>query len=269
MQLRILAGLTFIGLTLFVMLQKDSAVSASGQPADTKKHIPVIVELFTSEGCSSCPPADALLRRLESEQPVSGAEIIVLGEHVDYWNYIGWTDRFSSKQFTERQQRYADRFNLDSSYTPQMVINGGTELNGADESRARKTIANAVLKQDGNISITVSAAYSLGDPMSVEVSVETSELLKDAHVFLAITESALEDRVDKGENAGRILKHTGVVRSLHDLGKIEATRFRQTKPLSFEGMQSANMHLVAFVQNSKTLQIMASASSRPSPLIKH
>src|SRR4051794_22393096 len=126
--------LSFMPLALLFMMM------LTPEPA---KRTPVVVELFTSEGCSSCPPADAMLRRLDESQPVPNAEIIVLGQHVDYWNYIGWTDRFSSKELTERQRQYGETFNLDSVYTPQMIVDGKTEFNGADDAAARKAIATS------------------------------------------------------------------------------------------------------------------------------
>src|SRR3954468_6648160 len=119
----------------------------SAQPApDNGQRVPVLVELFTSEGCSSCPPADRFLMRLENEQPVPGAEIIVLGQHVDYWDQQGWRDRFSSSQYTERQNQYAESFGNDQVYTPEMVVDGRREFSGSDESKAFKAIAESATR---------------------------------------------------------------------------------------------------------------------------
>src|SRR6266480_7913832 len=113
-------SIPFVGSVCFLR----AARTLTGSTGDGGTRIPVLVELFTSEGCSSCPPADALLQRLDSAQPVTGARIIVLSEHVDYWNHDGWVDPYSSRIFTDRQSAYSARFRLASPYTPEMVVEG-------------------------------------------------------------------------------------------------------------------------------------------------
>src|SRR5438105_1243271 len=179
MKPRVLAILTVTGLALFAVFQSRNTFAAD---TTSGKRVPVIVELFTSEGCSDCPPADALLRKLQETQPVPNAEIIVLGNHVDYWNHQGWTDRFSSASFSERQRQYSFAFNLDSIYTPQMVVDGHLQFNGQNESRARQAIALALRDQHANVELAASSP----DTLSVKIdSVPASA--KKAEVMLAIT----------------------------------------------------------------------------------
>src|SRR5215471_7668528 len=103
----------------------------------------VVVELFTSEGCSSCPPADVLLGRLRQEKLADGVYVIPLGLHVDYWNSLGWTDRFSSSAYSRRQEKYAELFGISGAYTPQMVVDGASQFTGSDASRAHQAILQA------------------------------------------------------------------------------------------------------------------------------
>src|ERR1043165_7446623 len=154
---------------------------------------PVVVELFTSEGCSSCPPADALLARLDKEQPVEGAEVIALAQHVDYWNNLGWADPFSAHEFSERQNEYAAHFGGDSVYTPQMVVDGGAEFPGSNSGKAFDGIARAAREPQAEGSLARVDDQTDG---ALRLSVRVVRLPKltdgdTADVLLAVTESGL------------------------------------------------------------------------------
>ena len=142
---------------------EDTAVTVAATPISAAPYngprVPVVIELFTSEGCSSCPPADALLMQLDQLSPVPGAEIIALSEHVDYWNYIGWSDPFSSGAYSERQQAYAQAMRLTGGrgdvYTPQMVVDGQFEFIGGNTAKAREAIAQAAAFPKAEVTLTV------------------------------------------------------------------------------------------------------------------
>jgi hypothetical protein len=205
---------------------------------------PVLVELFTSEGCSSCPPADQLLIQLERKQPVPGADVIVLGEHVDYWDGQVWHDRFSSHQLTERQVAYAQRFHIDGPYTPQMVVNGEWEFVGNDAAKALRTIQQAARQAKPGASISLAPAAG-----KIHVSVSNAGKHR-LDVFYAITESGLSTSVGGGENKGRQLHHTAVVRLLKRLGATRDGSFQADLPLTFaEGWNVANLSAVVFLQD--------------------
>lgn len=186
-----------------VSLKKDSsqADSASGV---------AVVELFTSEGCSSCPSADALLESLNADK--KGA-VYVLSFHVDYWNSLGWKDAFSKAEWTARQRHYVDRLHLESAYTPQAVVNGQEEFVGSNKSRLYTAVDHALHRaSSGNLRLT----SKLEDG---RIRVSFSTLQKNATVNLVLVQKEASSQVQRGENSGRKLHHINVVR---DFQKAEA-----------------------------------------------
>jgi hypothetical protein len=173
--------------------------------------VPVLVELFTSEGCSSCPPADALLERLVSEQPVPQVRIVALGEHVDYWNDLGWRDRFSDPAFTNRQVGYVRRLGRSSPYTPQVVVDGERDALGSSRAAVMAAIAAQAPRPKGEVRVRREPSGTL----RVEASWPGGAA---AGVFLAVTERRAATDVTRGENAGRRLLHASVARSLVRIG---------------------------------------------------
>jgi hypothetical protein len=232
---------------------------------------PVIVELFTSEGCSSCPPADALLASLEEQQPVPGAEIIGLEEHVDYWNHQGWIDPFSSEQWTERQQAYAAARNTESIYTPQIVVNGRTEFVGNRAQEARHTIAASTSQLQAEISLSALPSAKRGrEQFNITVGKLAETAPSDTpEVWLAITEKGLHSSVNAGENAGHDLRHASVVRLLRKLGianKTNGPSFTAQADLKLDSSwKRLNLRTIAFVQEKHSRHILAAASATLQP----
>lgn len=227
---------------------------------------PVVVELFTSEGCSSCPPADALLQQLDHAQPVGGAQLIVLSEHVDYWNHIGWTDPYSSRLFSDRQSAYSDRFGLKSVYTPQMVVDGNTEFVGNDSHLANQAVlkALALTKVAVRISgISLDASKTLQAHIDTDALPDTSKIRK-AEVYIVVALNHAESQVLRGENSGRRLTHVGVVQSLTRVGSIEAGKnFSQDVRLKLDSRTDpANLRVIAFIQQPGQKQILGVAQQR-------
>jgi hypothetical protein len=238
------------------------ALNASSSAPTAAEPTTVIVELFTSEGCSDCPPADVLLQRLIDASPVPGAQVIGLGQHVDYWDRQGWRDRFSSGAFTARQRIYAARFANASIYTPQMVVDGRAELVGSDAAAARKAIERAAAASHGVVRIEIEP----GSANKLAVSVAARDLPHEgrgdrADLFVAVTEDRLRSEVTRGENHGRTLAHAAVVRYLASIGEAasETAAARADIPIGSDWRRE-NLKVVAFVQARRDRTIVASAA---------
>jgi hypothetical protein len=221
---------------------------------------PVVVELFTSEGCSSCPAADRVLSRLPAAFP--DIEVIPLSEHVDYWNQLGWQDRFSAPLYSMRQQDYGRVFRLENVYTPEMVVNGQAEFNGSDEGRAQQEIRRAALSPRADLEMAMQSR----DVVHLKVE-HLPQGTRNADVFLVITETNIETAVRDGENKGRRLRHTGVVRSLSTVGRLEtkkAASFSADAKLNLQqDWNVENLKLVLFVQDRSNRKIVGAATLRP------
>ena len=232
------------------------AAQASPQAASAER-VPVLVELFTSEGCSDCPPADALLAKLDASQPISGAQAIVLSEHVTYWNHQGWSDPFSLDAMTARQGEYVRRFGLDSSFTPQMVVDGTEQFVGGN---ARALIA-AVEKEAKTPRQTLAITGARWDNGAAQFSLHASATA-GAKIVVVLAADATHQEVAAGENRGRTLHHTAVVRVMKEFGP-DAADGRELKlpggPLTKKNEAGGPVRLVAFLVDHKTGHVLGAA----------
>jgi hypothetical protein len=263
--------LAAVGLLLFFGSFAHEGPSAAAGPQtplaasrEEGGRTPVLVELFTSEGCSNCPPADALLARLEKTQPIAGAQIIALKEHVDYWNHLGWRDPYSSVQFSQRQSAYADSFRSDQVYTPQMIVDGRTQFVGSGERNARQAIAQAARAPKATVHLEWKQDPAAAGAIPLEVRVDSIGQATSgdlAEVYLAITEDYLHSDVLRGENAGSKFDHFAVVRELKRIGNADpraATAFAAQPVVTVAvGWKRENLRAVVFVQESRSRRILA------------
>jgi hypothetical protein len=208
----------------------------------------VLVELFTSEGCSSCPPADALLRQVNGSQTSAGQLVVGISEHVTYWNSLGWSDPFSSPLYTERQNAYSERFHLEGVYTPQMVINGAEQIVGSD----RAALLHAVQQeeeQQPRISLRILSVSVAGNTLTVNFSTSGDFPKQGADLIAVLTDDSDGSNVLHGENSGRNLAHVAVARSLSRVTRVQAAGERTVQiqiPASFQAAQGH--HLILFAQ---------------------
>ncbi len=262
-QLLVIALLTIFSSFFACNLQNSSTAAESAdvpqinensQPAnvDNKDKTPVLVELFTSEGCSSCPPAEKVLAQLESEQPNKNAEIITLALHVDYWDNIGWKDEFSSALFSQRQNVYGHALKLRQVYTPQMVVDGQKHFVGSNLSEANKAITESAKNEKANIELN-------NEENNLKIKISGIPAHENSSIFLAIAEDNLSTSVKGGENSGRKLDHTSVVRELKSIGFVtpQQNSFDNSIAVQLQPeWKKENLKFVVFVQENRSRRIL-------------
>ena len=217
------------------------------------KHKPVVIELFTSEGCSSCPPADLLLGKIVKEAADKGEPVYALAFHVDYWNRLGWIDSFSKKSFSERQQNYERVLHTQGAYTPQMIVNGSVEFVGSDEEALRTAIA-AESKKVSPVAFTELSAHFNNGKMKVHYRADGN--IDNYEVNIAIISKTVQTAVKNGENRGRLLKHTHVVRQFATLKALPSGES------DFDIPAKDNVEVIAFLQERNTRVIMDAISAK-------
>lgn len=265
---RRMPGFVSILICAFACLQAASQTQSAplDNPAaapPTADARPVVVELFTSEGCSSCPPADVFLQNLDKFQPIPGAQLIVLSEHVTYWDQEGWKDPNSSQALTDRQSSYDSTLGEKESFTPQVIVDGEHELRLATPPQQVKDVLQQA-RDEAKIPVQISGvAVDPGDPSVLRAHVDTGENSSkhNADVYVAVTLSHVESQVLRGENGGRHLVHVSVVQKITKIGKLSKGKaFADDVQLKLTPAEDPkNLRVIAFIQESGPGKILGAA----------
>lgn len=241
----------FLSLGLSISAMASNSKTDSVNTGNTAAKGFAVVELFTSEGCSSCPPADKLLAKIQEEN--AGKPVYLLAFHVDYWNHQGWRDVFSNRDFTKRQYQYASWLNLETVYTPQVVVNGKHELIGSQEETLKRTL---------NIELNAAAPSEL----HTEAQIEGTKLklayqatnARGTVLQVALVQKVAHTLVKRGENAGRLLPHVQIVRHIQGFPAAGSGNVAVSLP---EGFNPNEWEVITFLQNTQTGAI--TAANRP------
>ena len=238
------------GFRLLMLLPCCLAAFAQTAPPDVPRtHRVVLVELFTSEGCSDCPPADALLRQMTGKITPAGQLIIGISEHVTYWNHLGWMDPFSDDRFTQRQSDYSSRFGLESAYTPQMVVNGREQLVGGNHAALAAAFAAEADHQQ--ISLHIDSAQANERDVTFTYSASDLPPKVALRLMAVLVDDSDQSSVLRGENSGKQLTHAWVARTITPLGKLSLADHQSTTlplPPAFASAPGRPHHLVLFAQ---------------------
>jgi hypothetical protein len=245
---------------------ENKAADEKGAEIATAQLHPVLLELFTSEGCSSCPPADGLLQKLDIHQPIPGAQLIVLSEHVDYWDHDGWKDPNSSAELTERQNSYEGKLGEQTAYTPQMIADGTTIVKMTSPDLVKQALQNAaatpkIAVRIGDVSVDG------GNPAVLHAHIETDANVDNhnADVYVVAALDHVETQVLKGENGGKHLTHVAVAQEFKKVGKIEKGKtFSQEVELKLKpGTDPKNIRVIAFIQEPGPGKLLGVALRKP------
>jgi hypothetical protein len=244
-------------------VSQDSRIeNAPSAPISSSDLHPVLVELFTSEGCSSCPPADIILQRLDDYQPIAGAQLIVLSEHVTYWDHDGWKDPNSSPALTDRQSSYETALGEKESFTPQFIVDGNHEVHIEHIEQMEDVLKKA--KDEPTIPIRIAdVKVDPADPTILRAHIDTGANSEKhaADVYVAVALNRVESQVLKGENGGKHLVHVAVVQQLTKIGKLpKGKTFAQDVQLKLKpSTDLKNVRLVAFLQESGPGKMLGAA----------
>jgi hypothetical protein len=255
-----------VNLFIPVLAGVVSAMAFTAPPNRTRPsnstRVPVLLELFTSEGCSSCPPADRLLESLDSKQPVPGAELIVLSEHVDYWNHLGWKDPWSSALYSARQEEYVGKLKSGDVYTPQLVVDGRLQVVGSDRAEVVSAVQKTI--REVKIPISISGVTRTGNQLSAHVDIAAAgwnTKAGRATLYVAVADSSDESHVSRGENAGSSLAHVAVVRVLKDVSGVDAGQ-AVSKDVVLTVPPGGESRVVAFLQDNVSGNVLGAAMRR-------
>ena len=235
---------------------------ASNDATPTADSHPILVELFTSEGCSSCPPADDFVQKLDTLQPVAGAQLIVLSEHVDYWDHDGWKDPNSSPALTQRQGEYVHALALSTPYTPQIIVDGASEVRINDPQQIEKVFQQAAATPKVAVRIgAVSIEHGSPDLLRTRIETDTNTDKHNGDVFLAIALDHVDSQVLHGENGGRHLAHVAVVQQIAKVGKLQKGKsFAEDVQVKLKaGIDLNQIRVVAFVQSPGPGKLLGAA----------
>lgn len=236
-------------LPAFIIVALFAGVSAFAQNNKTAKKGIAVLELFTSEGCSSCPPADALMGKIQNEY--KDKEVYVLAYHVDYWDREGWKDVFSNPEYTKRQYSYARWLGVESVYTPQVVINGKSEHIASQENIVRGSMAKTLAKP-ATADVTLKAAQK-NDKLTVSYTISGAS--GSSVLQLAVVQKAAKTNVKRGENGGRILFHYQIVRRFKST-IISTTGNGNTEISLPKDFNTKDFEVIGFIQDTNTGAIL-------------